>query len=313
MRVLIVGAGATGGYFGGRLVQAARDVTFLVRPRRRAQLLADGLVIASPLGDARLSVSTVLAEEIRTAWDLLIIACKAYDLDGAIDAVARAVGPETMILPLLNGMRHLDVLVERFGAQRVLGGLCSIAATVDERGTIRHLNDLQIITFGERDGGESPRTRAIAELFTPTALKWKLSPNVLQEMWEKWVFLSTLAGGTCLFRGSIGEIVAAGGAPTMEALLAEAQSVAVAAGFASRPAALEWSHNLVTAAGSPLTASMLRDVEKGGPVEADHVIGDLLRRGQAAGLSMPLMAIAHLHLETYEARRQRPVAAATQA
>src|ERR1041385_2487183 len=210
MRILVVGAGATGGYFGGRLAEAGRDVTFLVRPRRAAQLAADGLVIRSPHGDATLPAPrTVLAEKISAPFDLILLSCKAYDLDGAIDAFAPAMGPATVILPLLNGMRHLDVLDARFGRERVLAGQCIIAATLDERGAIVHMNDNHSLTFGERDGGTSERVRAIAAAMSGARFELRLSDAAVQEMWEKWVVLATLAGSTCLMRAAIGDIVAA--------------------------------------------------------------------------------------------------------
>ncbi len=305
MRVLVVGAGAVGGYFGGRLLEAGRDVTFLVRPRRRTQLAADGLVISSPFGDARLSPLTVSAEEITGSWDLIVLSCKAYDLPKAIDAIAGAVGPQTMILPLLNGMAHLDELERRFGADRVLGGLCSLAVTMDQQGAIRHLNQMHNLAFGERRGGESERIKAVAELMGPAKFSWRASTDIILEMWEKWVFLAALAAGTCLLRASVGDIVVAGGKDILLGLVSESQSVAEAAGYGAREEVLDKSRGMLTAVGSPLTASMLRDLESGGPIEADHVIGDLLRRAQESALTVPLLRLAYLHLKAYEARRQR--------
>jgi 2-dehydropantoate 2-reductase len=255
------------------------------------------------MGDAKLSAPTVLADEIAAPWDLVLLSCKAYDLAGAIEAFAPAVGPHTAILPLLNGMAHLDVLDERFGADRVLGGLCAIAATMNAEGEILHLNQLHGLTFGERTGGETARIRAIAEQLAGVKMQAKQSPGILLEMWEKWVFLAALAGATCLFRAGVGDIVSAGGTDTMAGFLSETQSVATAAGFAARPEVMERTRGMLTAAGSTMTASMLRDVEKGGPTEADHVIGDLLRRGRPKLL--PLLTTAYLHLKAYEARRQR--------
>jgi 2-dehydropantoate 2-reductase len=305
MRVLVVGAGAVGGYFGGRLLEAGGDVTFLVRPRRAAQLAAEGLVIKSSQGDVQLPAPTVLAENIAVPWDLVILSCKAYDLASAMDSMAAAVGPDTMILPLLNGMRHLEILSERFGAGHVLGGLCAIAATLDDQGRIFHLNDLHVLTFGERDGQESARIMSVAEVMAPVKIHWRMSPRIIQEMWEKWVFLSSLAASTCLLRASVGDIVVAGGADVLTGLLSEAQSVAEAAGYGSRADVLDKARSQLTAAGSSLSASMLRDVEKGGPIEVDHVLGDLLQRAQTSGLGVPLLKLAHLQLKAYETRRQR--------
>src|SRR5688572_19463643 len=137
MRFLVVGAGATGGYFGGRLLEVGRDVTFLVRPARAERLAAAGLVITSPAGDvAVLPPPTVLAANLRTPFDVVILACKAYDLEGAIASFAPAVGPNTAVVPLLNGMRHLDALDARFGADRVLGGSCFISAKLDRKSVV---------------------------------------------------------------------------------------------------------------------------------------------------------------------------------
>jgi 2-dehydropantoate 2-reductase len=305
MRVLIVGAGAVGGYFGVRFLEAGGDVTFLVRPRRAAQLATDGLVVKSSLGDIHCPAPHIVAEEITAPWDLILLSCKAYDLNDVMDKITPAVGPQTMILPLLNGMHHLDLLDERFGADHVLGGFCAIAATLDDRGVVHHLNDLHALAFGERDGRESDRVKAVAAALAPVKIQWRLSSQIVQEMWEKWVFLSALAAASCLFRASVGDIVLAGGVDTVTGLLAESQSIAEVAGYGSRPKVLDNARTQLTAAGSTLSASMLRDVEKGGPVEADHVLGDLLKRGLASGLGVPLLKLAYLHLKAYEARRQR--------
>jgi 2-dehydropantoate 2-reductase len=190
MRILVIGAGAIGGYFGGRLLQAGRDVTFLVRHGRAAELAATGLTIKSPKGDATLrSPPTVLAEELHEPYDLILLSCKAYDLDGAVASFAPAVGRPTAILPLLNGMRHLDVLDARFGRDRVLGGECLISATLDEHRAIVHLSGNHEVAFGERDGATSDRVRAIAAAMTGVAFEARASEHILQEMWEKWVFL----------------------------------------------------------------------------------------------------------------------------
>ena len=161
MRFLVVGAGAVGGYFGGRLLEAGGDVTFLVRRARAERLAANGLTIASPAGNVTLrSPPTVLAAELRAPFDVVILSCKAYDLDAAVESFAPAVGPQTTIIPLLKGMRHLDALDAQFGAERVLGDSCFISARLDEAGWIVHVSDIHRLTFGERSGGGSPRVAA---------------------------------------------------------------------------------------------------------------------------------------------------------
>ena len=207
MRILVLGAGGTGGYFGGRLVEAGADVTFLVRPPRAARLAADGLTVVSPLGDIHAPVRTVTTETLESPYDLVVLSCKAYDLEGAIAAVAPAVGPGTAVLPLLNGLAHFDRLTEAFGAERLLGGLCHIAVTLGAGGEIRHLNRVHSVTFGEMAGGASARVDAIAGVFGRARFDARASADVLQDIWEKYVFLTTLAGMTCLMRASVGAIM----------------------------------------------------------------------------------------------------------
>lgn len=310
MRILVVGAGATGGYFGGRLADAGRDVTFLVRPRRAEQLAESGLVIRSMHGEITLtSVATVLADRLASTYDLVFLSCKAYDLDSAIESFAPAVGEQTAILPVLNGMRHLDVLDARFGRERVLGGQCIIAATLEADGTIVHLNDAHSVTFGERGGGLSDRVRAIAGLFAGAGFDSRASEQIMQDMWEKWAVLATLAGSTCLMRAAIGDIVAAPqGRRIIENLFAECGAIAATNGHAPRPAFADKALATLTQPGSTLTASMLRDVEHAGRIEAEHVLGDLLARAaspQAARSEPSLLQIAFAHLKAYEARRAR--------
>ena len=308
-RILVVGAGAIGGYFGGRLLAAGRDVTFLVRPGRAAQLARDGLVIRSPCGDVHVPAPPhVLADDLRAPFDLVLLSCKAYDLDGAMTAMAAAVGAATMILPLLNGLRHLDALDARFGAARVLGGQCAILATLDPAGTVRHLGAMHALSFGRRDGTPVP---GIAAMMQNAGFDGRMSGTILHDMWEKWVLLATMAGSTCLLRAAVGDIMAAGGRDFVRALLAECCAVAAAAGYAPRAEALARTEAMLLAAGAPTTASMLRDIEQGGRIEADHIIADLLARHAAAGpdTAAPLLRLVLLHLRAYEARRARSAAA----
>jgi 2-dehydropantoate 2-reductase len=305
MRVLVVGAGAIGGYFGGRMLQAGQDVTFLVRPRRAAELADAGLVIKSPNGDVTLkNPPTVQADKLNENFDVVLLSCKAFDLDDAIKSFAPAVGPQTAIIPLLNGMRHLDVLDERFGRERVLGGLCAIAVTLNDQREVVQLQPMQSLTFGERDGKMSDRVRAIAKVFESGKFGSAASETILQEMWEKWVFLSTLAASTSLMRTSLGNILAApGGKDFILGMLDETKGVAAAEGYAPRAPFLERTTAMLTTEGSPLTASMFRDIKAGAAVEADHVIGDLIARGDAAKVPVPRLRTAYTHLKAYEKQR----------
>lgn len=307
MRILVVGAGGVGGYFGGRLAAAGRDVTFLVREARAASLARDGLRVRSPFGDIDLAApQTVTRDTLTSPFDLVIIGCKAYDLTRVIEDIAPAVGAETAILPLLNGMAHLDALDGRFGQARVLGGQCHIAATLDREGVIRHLNRTHSLTFGERDGSDSVRMQRVTAALSNAGFDARPSGRIVQDMWDKWVFLATLAGITCLMRASVGDIMAApGGREITLELLGNCLAVAAEAGHAPDEAALERTRQSLTETGSTLTASMLRDIQRGGPIEADHIVGDMIERAGRQRASIPLLHIAYAHLRAYEATRLR--------
>lgn len=305
MRILVIGAGAVGGYFGGRLAEAGCDVTFLVRERRAAQLAATGLVIKSSQGDALLRPNITSAGEIEEQYDIVLLSCKAYDLESAMESFAPAVGPRTVILPVLNGMRHLDLLDARFGSEKILGGLCQIVATMDSEGAILHMNDSHLIVFGERNGVRSQRVETIATLMGPARFASRASETILHDMWEKWVFLATLAGITCLMRASLGDIATAGGSGTSLALFQECCGVAEHNGYGPSPKFINRIADMLQSRGSAMTASMLRDIERGGPVEVDQVIGDLIRRAPHSREQNSLLRIAHIHLKAYEARKLR--------
>jgi 2-dehydropantoate 2-reductase len=305
MRVLVVGAGAIGGYFGGRLLQAGGDVTFLVRPRRANELATAGLVIKSPVGDATLkNPPTVKADALEQTFDVVLLSCKAFDLDDAIKSLAPAVGPQTSIIPLLNGMRHLDVLDGKFGRGRVLGGLCAIAVTLNEAREVVHLQPMQSLTFGERDGKLSDRVRAIDETFRSGNFGAAASEHILHDMWEKWVFLASLAASTSLMRTTLGNILAApGGKDFVLGVLDECTATATAEGYPPRAPFVDRMLGMLTTEGSPLNASMFRDIKAGLPVEADHVIGDLIARADAAKVPVPRLRVAYTHLKAYENQR----------
>ena len=262
-------------------------------------------MIKSPYGDFHHPAPpTLLAADLREPFDVVLLSCKAYDLDEAMDAIGPAVGPNTVILPTLNGMRHMDALIERFGERAVVGGLCFIASTMDDDGRILHLNTNHTIVFGERDGTRSPRIEAIAAELAHGAFESRLSDATMQEMWEKWVFIATGAAITCLMRSTVGDIEAAGGTPLVHSLVAECASIATRSGFAPSGECIERSKSTFTAPGSPLTASMYRDIERGGRTEGEHLLGDLLRRGERVE-SYPVLRTAHIHVATYETRRAR--------
>ena len=304
MKILVLGAGGIGGYFGGRLAQAGEDVTFLVRPKRREQIAREGLTIESPLGDAKFPVKTVVAEELTPGYDAVIFTCKAYDLDSAMDAIAPAMDGKCVVVPQLNGIAHLERLDTRFGRSQVMGGVAQINVTLRRDGVVHHMDKLARIVFGERDKRPSARSQALADAFARTSVDWKLSPDIEQEMWEKVVFLAALAATTCLFRGNVREIMAApGGKEAMESVLAANVAIATAEGYPPRAASIDFARARLTDPQGTWSASMMRDLESGGQVEGDHIVGWMLERARKHGIEANILSLAYTHLKAYEARK----------
>lgn len=304
MRLLVLGAGGVGGYFGGRLAATGADVTFLVRPARRTELEQNGLRIQSERGDLQRPVKTVLAEALGPDYDLVLLTCKAYDLDSAMDAVAGAMSGPCALVPLLNGLAHFDRLDHRFGHDQVMGGTCMIDVTLRADGVVRHSGTLQRLLFGERDRSHSVRAAAFADALAKTTIDWELSPDIEQHLWEKLVFLSALAAMTCLFRANVAEIMAApGGREAMERTLGLNIEIAAREGHPQSAAAIAFARKRLTDPAGPWSASMLRDLEAGGSVEGDHIVGWMLDKARAHQLDDTMLALAYTHLKAYEARR----------
>ena len=304
MRFLILGAGGVGGYFGARLAECGADVTFLVRPSRAAQLAQSGLVLRSPLSDYHGRVRVAVTGHAISEYDAVLLACKAYDLPAAINAIAGAIGPRTMVIPLLNGLAHYDLLKARFGAERVIGGIAHLAAALSSQGHILHLNDLHTFTFGELAGGRSRRMDDLRAALAGVNADIIYSETLMQAAWDKWVMLATLAGMTCLMRTAVGDICATddGDAITHE-LYAECCAVADATRFPVSSERQSVALDLLTRKNSPFSASMLRDIERGGPTEGTHVLGDMLARARRLSIATPVLGIAYAHIQAYEARR----------
>jgi 2-dehydropantoate 2-reductase len=305
MRILILGAGAVGGYFGGRLHQAGLDACFLVRPARAAALARDGLRISSNLGDCKTNVQTITPDALQPGWDVLLLTCKAYDLAEAIETIRPAVDGRTAILPVLNGINHIETLQRALGAERVLGGLAKIQAGVAPDGTIRHLNDWRWMTFGEVAGGMSTRVERIAAAFSAApGMVATAVPDIMAQMWEKLVHLGTSAICTVLMRANVGEIARApGGIAFMHGVLQANAAIAAAEGFPVTAAFMQKYRGVFGDSASGYTASMLRDLEAGGRIEADHILGFLLEAARRHGLPSSLHEAAFLHAKAFEQRR----------
>ncbi|HEY4370754.1 MAG TPA: ketopantoate reductase family protein [Burkholderiales bacterium] len=315
MKILVLGAGATGGYFGGRLAQAAAagktdvEVTFLVRPARAEKLQATGLMVESPHGNFTLPVKTVLHTELKPEYDLVLLSCKAYDLDSSILSIYPGVGPRTLILPVLNGLAHYERLDAEFGVGRVLGGCCHIAGNLTPEGVVRQMTELHRVTFGVRAGNAGHAQDVLAQLetaFKATPVDTRFAKDVMQDVWEKFVMLASLASTNVLMRATVGDILAAdeGEAIALRAV-AECEAAAKHAGHPSRESAAAGTKKLLTTKGSTFHASMLRDLESGARTEGEHIVADMMRRARVGGSDATVLAFAWAHLQARDARVKR--------
>lgn len=307
MKILVLGAGAVGGYFGGRLHQGGADVTFLLRPIRAAKVGKEGLVIKSAKGDAVLPVKVVTTGGDGGPYDMILLTCKAYDLYSAMEAIAPAVGPQTTIVPMLNGLAHLEVLDRRFGAEKVVGGLARIGAALGPDGEVRHTSPFAAMSFGERAGKPArPSLLALDAACRKAGIDGGLNDKIDQDLWDKWIMLASLAAMCCTLRGTTGDIMAADdGEALMLETVEECRKVAAAEGFDPGDKGIANLKTYLTQRGSGFAASMLGDLEKGGSIEGRHVIGDMLGRARRHGIVAPNLRVAYAVVQAYEARHAR--------
>jgi 2-dehydropantoate 2-reductase len=302
LKILVVGAGATGGYFGGRLLQAGRDVTFLVRPARAKLLRERGLRITGLGEDTVLEPPLAETGTLDRAYDLVLLAVKATGLTAAIDDFASAVGPGTLILPFLNGLAHIDALDARFGKDAVLGGVAKVQTTVDDEGAIRRLGPLQSLAYGARTEPAPAEVADVDAALKNAGFTAALDERITESMWAKWVFIAAIGAVNTLMRGTIGDVVAVpGGTDFAEAVVAEAAAVAEAAGYPLPAGDLAATRKTVTDPGSG-GSSLYRDLLGGHPVEGDQIFGDLTARARELGVAVPLLDLVTLQLRVHQHR-----------
>ncbi|MCY1159471.1 MAG: 2-dehydropantoate 2-reductase [Citricoccus sp.] len=311
MRTLIVGAGATGGFFGTRLVRAGRDVSYLVHAHRADQL-RHGLRVYGPGYDETVPVRALTARELDGPYDLILLMVKAWSLDAALEDITPAVGPGTTVLPLLNGLVHLQTLNDRLGRDAVLGGIVRVVCTVTPEGSVRQLKPKAGLVFGEQDGGLTERVSAIRQELAVPGYHVTLADDVLVAMWHKWAFIAAGATMTCLMRGSIGSILAApGGREFVLDVIDETERVARAAGYPPSAAAHAASLEMFTEEGSVFTSSLYRDVLAGHAHEGEHLLGQYVAVADRLGVDVPLTRLALMQLRVHDQNGSRPVGAPT--
>jgi 2-dehydropantoate 2-reductase len=300
VKILIVGAGGIGGYFGARLIQTGADVTYLLREKRQKLIQEQGLCIETPTGNFVVHPQTVRAEALQPIYDLIILAPKAYDLADSLQSIAKA-SSGGVILPFLNGLTHLQILDQAFGKSRVMGGVAHIGAMITENGSIKQLTDLNVLTVGHRSDAHRELAQKFHQICDLAEFKNIYSDNIEQGLWDKWVFLATLAGMTTVTKGNVGQItVSPYGKTLTERMYQECCAIAKAHQFpiigTSQSKALE----LLTQKDSSFSASMLRDLNSHHKTEHEHVLGEMIRLGEQYSVNSDLLKLAYTHMTIEE-------------
>ncbi len=299
MRILMVGAGGVGGYFGGRLAAAGEDVTFIARGAHLAAMTANGLRIESPLGDAAIEpVSAVTTARGLAPVEVVFIAVKIGDTQAAIEACFEAVGPDTVVISLQNGLAADDELIAAFGAEKVAGGVVYIASEIAAPGLIRHIGANQRVLLGELPAGTSARIERITASLAAAGIDAEAVADITRAMWEKFVFLVGLSGVTTLTGETIGAIRAD---PDMRALLhavmAETAAVARARGIDFADDYADGRLAFADTLPEDMRSSMHHDLAAGRPLELDWLSGAVVRMGAAHGIPTPANAAVYAGLK----------------
>jgi len=307
MRFLVLGAGALGGYFGGKLLRGGTDVEFLVRPKRAAQLAEHGLVVKTHEGEIRAPVKTLQTGQLTHSYEVILLCCKAYDLDEAIAAVAPAVGTGSAILPVLNGVKHVAALTNHFGGQHVLGGLTAVNAALTPTGDIvQSPLKIDMTAFGELSGELSKRCLAIQQAFAAGGMNASVSDTIMASMWAKFVGFCGIAAIATLCRSRAGAIAAApASASFIAATIEECSRIAAAEGYPAPAITGDIIRGIFSETDSTYGPSILVDMEGGRHTEGEHTIGDLVERARRHRISTPILVAALCNLQVYEALRAK--------
>ena len=303
MKILIVGAGGIGGYFGAKLINAGADITFLLREKRHQLIQAQGLAIETPKGSFTVQPKSVTASQLEPIYDLIILAPKAFDLENSLRSLDKAIN-QGVLLPFLNGLSHVETLDKLFGKARVMGGVAHIAAMITDTGAVKQLTDLNMLTVGPRAPEHEALAKDFIALCKQADFNSAYSENIEQVLWDKWVFLATLAGMTTSCLGSVGEIVSTPyGKELTLAMYEECCSIAKAAGYAIGELPRRKAIEMLTKEGSPFTASMLRDLISGQKTEHEHILGQMIKKGEENHIGCQLLKMAYTEIAVKQMKR----------
>lgn len=303
MKIVVMGTGGVGGYFGARLAASGADVTFIARGEHLKAMQRDGLKILSANGDMMLKpVKATDAPASVGVADLVMIAVKLWNTEDAARAIEPLMGPNSAALSWQNGVVAEDILVRHYGKERVIGGVSNIAALIDAPGVIRHNGTMARLIFAELDGRQSNRIEIFASLCNHANIDYVVSDDITRAIWQKFIFLASFSGMTCATRLSIGPVRSD---PETRAMLKSALQEAVAIGRAKGvnlpddqvEQSLAWADNLPAS----MVASMLGDLTRGNRLELPWLSGTVVKLGDELGVPTPthrfIYTVLKLHLE----------------
>ncbi|MDX6752551.1 2-dehydropantoate 2-reductase [Geminicoccaceae bacterium 1502E] len=298
MRVAVIGAGAVGGYFGARLAAGGAELAFVARGAHGAAMRSHGLRLLSARGNLHLEAVRLLEEEARERFDAVLIAVKMYDLEAAAQRAAALVAGDGVVVPLQNGVEAVDILRRRLAARHVAGGVAYIAGAIEEPGVIRHSGQMARLVLGALDERQRPGLEALARACDAADVEAALVPDVMREIWKKFVFLAPFAGITCFARRPIGPVR---DQPVLwqrfEAMVREAVAVGRARGVELPDELVEERLAFVRGLPADMRSSMLTDLESGRRLELDWLVGAVVRLGVEAGVPVPASAEVYGMLE----------------
>lgn len=301
MKILILGAGAVGGYFGGRFTEAGIDTTFLTRSKRAEFLNEKGLTIKSALGNGNYKVKTILSKDIKETYDYIILTCKAYSLEEAINDIKPAIGKNTYILPLTNGLKHYEILGEKIGKEKIIRGFCFVNSKLSPEGEIIHASKLQKIVFGGHNESTIKGCNQFEEIINATNLDYVHTNDIMQDLWEKFVFITSAASITCLMRSDIGTILKSpyGKEITLE-IFDECLKIADKSGYKLRKELEDRFYQTLTNENLSMKTSLLSDIENNNLTEVDHIIGSMIDYAKKVKTKSSMLKIAYCHIKNYE-------------
>ncbi len=257
-------------------------------------------------GDLHLQPALLTKTMQAEPFDIVIISTKAYQLEQAIEDIRPFVGEQTMILPLLNGISHIDQLVSAFGEEAVIGGLCFIETTIGEDGSIVQTSPIHQLVYGERGGKRTERIEKLKSHFDGTKAEFVLSEDIDQDMWHKYMFITAMSGITSLMESPIGPIrELPSGQTAIQSLLEELEAVMTAIGAPIKKGIATIQLDKVNSLDDSMKSSMQRDMEKGQGIEADHLQGHLIEKAQQAGIPVPVLETVYTKLKLYEASKDK--------